>query len=167
MYLPLPCLIVERCCHICQIRLINFDFNNRSGVRLTSSVLTIITLICKFCQFFHALFPCRAHLAAQRGLQIATAKPSAAKASVWSGPLLQRWPASHTAMHLSPPLHLFHHTIMKASLQLNCIVKGPNGLHILRHHSCFRCKPMKTNMLNAWPTTITVHQKRWLMQATI
>ena len=55
-------------------------------------------------------------MACHGGLQIVSAAmPSAAKAGVCSGPLLQGWPASHPAMHLPPPPphHTYHN---KASL---------------------------------------------------
>lgn len=71
------------------------------------------------------------HLGVQRGLQIVGAsEPSAAKASVWSGPLLQGWPASHPAMHLSPLLHLHQHNEAQSQI-------SEGGLTVLlmsRHH---------------------------------
>lgn len=80
---------------------------------------------------------CRsAHLGAQRGLQIVgAAEPSAAKASVWSGPLLQGWPASHPAMHLSALLHLHRHNEAQSQISeggLNGLLmsRAPLTLHI-------------------------------------
>lgn len=90
-------------------------------------------------------FPCApcvwqsAHLALHTALQIVrAAKPSAAKASVWSGPLLQGWPASHPAMHLSTLLHLCHHThpMMKAACTPYSSLKWPDCWPMLR---CYKC----------------------------
>lgn len=50
-----------------------------------------------------------------------------------AAPLLQGWPASHPAVHLSPMLHLCHHTYHNEA-SLNTILYFRNGLLTLRHH---------------------------------
>lgn len=61
---------------------------------------------------------------------VGAAEPSAAKASVWGGPLLQGWPASHPAMHLSPLLHLHQHNEAQSQISEG----GLTGLLMSRHH---------------------------------